>query len=103
MSRNVKVHKRLHTKRWIIFRNMGVRPNGLVLPVHQDPEANLALGEIEVLRYSDFEDAVSFLLEDPERRKLGRRPVLLVKGSQVEALVLTESVIGDNLCRDQMI
>ena len=91
------MHERVRTESWFIFRNMSIRPNGLVLPVHQDPQSNLALGIVEMLRYSGFEGAVGFLLEDPERRKLGSRPVLLVEGSQVEALVLAESVIRDNL------
>lgn len=40
------------------------------MSVDQDPEADLVLGVVEVLRYSSLKGAVRFLLEDAERWKL---------------------------------
>ena len=44
-----------------------------------------------------FEDAVSFLLQDTETRKIGWWPVLLIECGKIEAFMASECFICDDL------
>jgi hypothetical protein len=56
-----------------------VRADGLVLPVHQHPQAELVLRDLEVVGNSRFEGGIGLRLEDAELRKFGSWQVFVVK------------------------
>ncbi len=78
---------------------MGVGSNSLILSVDENPQPDLALRIVEMLRYAGFEGTVCFTLEDSERGEIGRRPVPLIEGGQIKAFMLTECLVGNNLGR----
>lgn len=82
---------------------MRIRSDGLVLTVDEHPEADLVLVVVEVMGDATLENAVGLLLEDAEAGELRWRPVLLVERCKVKAFVLGESVIGDNLGRQEQV
>lgn len=76
---------------------MRVRSNGLILTVHEHPKSNRVLILLEVFGNSRFELEIWFVLQDAEGREICGRPVLLVEGCQIEALVRLEGLIRNDL------
>ena len=75
---------------------MRIWSNSLVLSVDQNPQADLVLRVIEVLSHALLERAVRFVLEHAEAWQFRRWPVPLVKGGEIEALVLGECLVRDD-------
>jgi hypothetical protein len=80
---------------------MSIGTDGLVLSVHQYPQPDLVLGDRKVLSDPALEHAVGFRLQHAEAWQVGWRPVFLVKGGEIKALVASKGIIGDDLeCRE---
>ena len=76
---------------------MCIRSNSLILSVDQNPQTNLVLGIVEVLRNARLEGAVRLVLENTECGKVRCRPVSLIETRQIKSLMLIESLVRDNL------
>jgi hypothetical protein len=53
--------------------------NSLVLPIDKHPQTDLILLVTELLGDTGLELEIGFSLENPERSKLGRRPILVLE------------------------
>lgn len=92
--------KRTFPQRSLILRNVRVRPNRLVLSVHKHPETDMRLGEMQSLRDDRLERGVGVGFEHAEGGKVVRcGSVLVLKGCEIETLVVAEGFVGDNLER----
>jgi hypothetical protein len=76
-----------------------IRPNRLVLPVHQHPQPKVLFVQLKVVRYALLERDIRLGLHNSERRQLGSGDILVLKGSQIKALVSREIVVRDDLGR----
>lgn len=77
---------------------MRIRPNRLILAIHKDPKTDIRLGEVQRLSDYRFESSVGIGLEHTEGSKVVRCGcVLVVKGREVEALVVAEGFVRDDL------
>ena len=85
------------TQSRLVLRYMCVRTDGLVLPVDEDPQPDLGLGVVEVLRDALLEHAICLVLQDAEGGQIRCGPVPLVESGKIEAFVLREGIIGDDL------
>lgn len=56
----------------------------------------MLFGDVEVLCYPSLERQVWLELEDTECSEIRCRPILVVEGGQVEALMVGERSVGDN-------
>lgn len=76
---------------------MRIGADGLVLPVDENPEANVVHRNGKVVCDARLEETVRLLLQDTEGGQVRRWPVLLVERCKVEALVLCKVIICDDL------
>lgn len=102
-GRSARIHavcswnKSMRTEGAVHVLDGRVGPDRLVLTVDEHPEPEVGLGDLVFLGHPGLEALVGLVLEHAEAGQLGRRDVLVLKRGEVEALVLSEGVLGDDL------
>jgi hypothetical protein len=71
--------------------------DGLVLSVDEDPESEVGDGNLHRLSDSSLEGLVRLGLKHSISWEIGRRDVLVLEAGEIEALVLLEGGVGDEL------
>ena len=71
----------------LVVGDDGVRTNGFVLPVDEDPQPDLGLGVVEVLRDALLEHAICLVLQHAEGGQIRGGPVPLVEGGDGELVL----------------
>lgn len=84
-------------QRCLVLRNMSVGSDRLVLAINKHPQPDVRLGEIQGLSNNRLECGISVGFEHAERSKVRGWCVLVLKSRQVEALVVAEGFVRDDL------
>lgn len=85
------------TKGGLVLGYRGIWSHSLVLSVDENPQPDLAIQVVEMASNTILESSIGLGLEDSEAWEIRWRPVLLIKGGEIEAFVAGESIVRDNL------